>query len=233
MGDATHPGWSAILEGEVLLSAESFHNLPIKIWGTVTAVDENGQPFIVIDRYEEAYPGTRIQAWFVTQQSVTLEGKEVILLTAQDGSQFVSNQSITWGPEGSLVGNGGDMVIVEGYIIPDTNYGGYSILNELMTSMTNGETSLDGYIIQSTQPGVMDEAESVDPASVLTGHVTIENIELMYAAVTLTRCTADFVNNPEYTHFLYAQPVWRFTGHFDDGRIFEIQIQALPDEYLR
>jgi hypothetical protein len=26
--------------------------------------------------------------------------------------------------------------------------------------------------------------------------------------------------------------MWVFTGHFDDGRRFEIRVQALPDEYL-
>jgi hypothetical protein len=27
--------------------------------------------------------------------------------------------------------------------------------------------------------------------------------------------------------------VWVFTGHFDDGRIIVIQVQALPEEYLQ
>jgi hypothetical protein len=31
---------------------------------------------------------------------------------------------------------------------------------------------------------------------------------------------------------LYVQPMWVFTGHFDDGRRFIIQVQALPSEYL-
>jgi hypothetical protein len=30
-----------------------------------------------------------------------------------------------------------------------------------------------------------------------------------------------------------VQPVWRFTGSFEDGRTFEIQIQAIAEEYLR
>jgi hypothetical protein len=33
--------------------------------------------------------------------------------------------------------------------------------------------------------------------------------------------------------FLTVQPVWVFTGHFDDGRIIVIQVQALPEEYLQ
>jgi hypothetical protein len=32
--------------------------------------------------------------------------------------------------------------------------------------------------------------------------------------------------------WLYVQPIWRFSGVFEDGRPFEVQVQALPDEYL-
>jgi hypothetical protein len=32
---------------------------------------------------------------------------------------------------------------------------------------------------------------------------------------------------------LYVQPMWVFNGHFDDGRRVIIQVQALPDEYLK
>lgn len=231
-GDENHAGWTATLHGDMLTGTEALQNLPIKIWGTVTALDANGLPVITVARYEEAYPGTRIQAWLVSQQVVTLEGQDVVVMTAQDGTQFVSSTSIQFGPEGSLIGNAGDTAIIEGYILPDQTFSGYPVLTELMGSVAGG-TTLDNYEIQSNRIGVQDESTFPDPAASLTGHVTIENVELMYAAATLTRCTPEISNNPDYQYSLYAQPVWRFTGHFDDGRLFEVQIQALPDEYLR
>lgn len=232
MGDENNPGWSATLEGEALAGTERLQNLPIHIWGAVSRLDEYGNPIIAVDRYEEAYPGTQIQAWIVTQQVITLEGQEVILLTAQDGSLFVANQSILLGADGGMMGTEGEALLIEGYLIPDKTFGGYPVINELMGSTANGVTSLEDYIIRSALIDVQD-ASMTNPAATLTGHITIENIELMYTAVTLTRCSPDFINNPEYAPFLYAQPIWRFTGHFEDGRLFEIQIQALPDEYLR
>ncbi len=40
------------------------------------------------------------------------------------------------------------------------------------------------------------------------------------------------VNDPAQAPWLYVQPIWRFTGTFEDGRPFEVQVQALQDEYL-
>jgi len=39
---------------------------------------------IEVDRFEEVYPGLRIQAWLGTWKPVTLEGKQVLLFTARD-----------------------------------------------------------------------------------------------------------------------------------------------------
>jgi hypothetical protein len=32
---------------------------------------------------------------------------------------------------------------------------------------------------------------------------------------------------------MYVQPVWRFRGSLDDGKTFEIQVQALEEGYLK
>ncbi len=32
---------------------------------------------------------------------------------------------------------------------------------------------------------------------------------------------------------VYIQPVWRFSGHYEDGSIFDIRVQALTDGYLK
>jgi hypothetical protein len=68
---------------------------------------------------------------------------------------------------------------------------------------------------------------------VLEGTVTIDNIELAYDAVNLDRCQASAASDPNMVPWLYVQPMWVFNGHFDDGRRFIAQVQALPDEYMK
>lgn len=233
-GDETHPGWTATLVGNAIAGTESLQNLPIKVWGTVTSIGADRQAVITVERYEEAYPGTVIQAWLGTEQAITLEGKDVLLFTTLDGVSYVLNSSIQLGVEMSWVGVPGDRLVLEGYSLPDNNFGGYPVMTELSMSIENNRTDLTDYIIQSNRLGIHDEADNyVDPGLTLTGHITIETVELMYSAASLETCTPEFINNPDYVQWLYAQPVWRFTGHFNDGRLFEVQIQALPDEYLR
>ncbi len=235
-GDETTEGWTATLEGEALAGTVELMNLPIKVWGTVAALDATGQAVITVERYEEAYPGTRIEAWLGTQQLVTLEGREVVILTAQDGNPYVLNDSIEWGADGGLMGLPGDTVLIEGYVLADKTFGGYPVIHMLSGSPETGRTSLDDYVIQANQPSINDDREYPeypDPALTAAGHVTIENVELMYSASTLTDCYQLFLTNPDFSPFLYVQPIWRFSGHFEDGRLFEVQVQALPDEYLR
>jgi hypothetical protein len=66
----------------------------------------------------------------------------------------------------------------------------------------------------------------------VTGLVTIEKIELAYDSIATDRCPPGASNNPLLAQFLVVQPVWVFSGHTEDGRLFEVVIQALPDEYL-
>jgi hypothetical protein len=228
-GDETHPRWFGQITGETLTGIEPLQNLPIKIWGTVSTINENNVPILTVDRYEEVYPGASIQAWQGTEQIVTLEGQEVIVFTSQDGEQFVDYHSID--QEDFLFGQAGMAILLEGYLIPDQTFAGYPVINKIMGGPLDEQTTLENYPLQSNQ--IIDLEYSPDPAQFLTGHVTIENVELMYAAATLTQCNPLVSNDPAYAYTLVAQPVWRFTGHFDDGRIFEVQIQALPDEYLR
>jgi hypothetical protein len=70
-------------------------------------------------------------------------------------------------------------------------------------------------------------------AAALQGIGTVTKVELAYAAATLQQCGGiQHVNDPAQAPWLYVQPIWRFTGTFEDGRPFEVQVQALPDEYL-
>ena len=81
----------------------------MKVWGKVDGVDAGGSPIIQIERYEEVYPGLRPQTWQGTWQAVTLEGKEVLLLTTEDGQQYVLSGSLQYGKD-AAVGREGDSV---------------------------------------------------------------------------------------------------------------------------
>ncbi|GAB4580380.1 MAG: hypothetical protein Fur0022_31200 [Anaerolineales bacterium] len=233
-GDETTPGWQAMLEGAIELEVAELNQLPIKLWGTVDRLDVNGLPIIRVTQVEEAYPGLRIQAWLGTTQAITLEEKEVMLFTTIDGVSYVLNSSIQWGADMSGVGLPGDRLLLEGYILPGHTFGGYPVIYERSMEIANERTDLDGYTIQSNRISVQDDTLSPEISGLtLTGHVTIEQVELVYSTISLETCSPAILNAPGFESFLYVQPIWRFTGHFDDGRIFEIQIQALPDEYLR
>jgi hypothetical protein len=90
-------------------------------------------------------------------------------------------------------------------------------------------------VVSSAEPYFWDHTQDLgsDPGSILEGHATVENIELAYFAISLDRCTASDESDPTLAPWLYVQPVWVFSGTFDDGRRFEIRVQALPDEYLK
>jgi hypothetical protein len=53
--------------------------------------------------------------------------------------------------------------------------------------------------------------------------MTIEKIELAY-----------FAHDQRWQNYepAYLQPVWRFSGHYEDGSEFEILVQALKPEFL-
>jgi hypothetical protein len=221
-------GWGYSLIGENLSGIEQFQNLPIRVWGQVDHL-ENGMIYINVDRFEPVYPGTQIQAWSGTEQIVSADGQDVILFTTSGGEKYVINSSLVWGAESNVIGYLGDLIEIEGYIIPDNLVGEYSVLKDLA-----GSYPPDG-VIDSTQVSVWDHSQdpSSNPGAVLQGNVTIDTIELAYEAINLDRCQAAAAEDPNMAAWLYVQPMWVFNGHFEDGRRFIAQVQALPDKYLK
>jgi hypothetical protein len=134
-----------------------------------------------------------------------------------------------WGAEGNIIGRLGDLIEIEGYIIPDQQVGGYLVLKD-----TAGSTQPDG-VADSAQVSVWDHSQdpSSNPGAVLQGKVSIDNVELVYDAINLDRCQASAADDPNMAPWLFVQPMWVFNGHFEDGRRFIVQVQALSDEYLK
>jgi hypothetical protein len=224
--------WGARLEGPQTGGMQNLYTLPVTVWGKVTGFDEEGLPIIEVERFEETYPGLRVQAWLGTWQAVKLEGAQVLLFTPQDGTSYVLERSIDYGPE-SAIGRPGERVIIEGLAIPGKSFGGYPVIDELGGSMGGDLKDLSGYVITSNQPRTMEPPPGRSGEDLFQGKATVEQVELIYAAASLQNCGDLEMTDPQGAPWLYVQPVWRFTGHLEDGRLFEIQIQALTEEYLR
>jgi len=220
--------WGYSLIGENISGIEQYQNLPIRLWGQVDHL-ENGMIYLNVDRYEPVYPGIQIQAWSGTEQIVSVGGQDVVLFTTSGGEQYVINSSLDWGAESSVIGYLGDLIEIEGFVIPDKLVGGYSVLKDLA-----GAYPPDG-VVDSAQVSVWDHTQdaSSNPGAVLQGNVTMDQFELAYDAINLDRCQASASEDPNMAPWLYVQPIWVFNGQFDDGRRLIVQVQALPDEYLR
>jgi hypothetical protein len=210
--------------------------LPVRIWGSVSGTGSDGWPEIQVERFEEVYPGLRFQAWAGTWEPTTLEGKEVLLFTTLDGEQFVLSSSIDYGTS-AATGLQGERVIIEGLAFPEKAFGGYPVITEhASTVMTDELADLSGYEIISNRPGIFDETFSeAAQSAALQGLARVEKVELVYATASLANCRGMGLteSDPVLAPWLIVQPVWRFTGSFEDGRTFEIQVQALVEDYLR
>jgi hypothetical protein len=228
--------WAAHLSGEGAQGLVDFNNLPIRVWGHVSGEGSDGWPEIEIDHFEEVYPGLRFQAWLGTWQPVTLEGKVVLLFTTLKDEQFVLGSSIDYGTS-AAAGLQGDRVVIEGLAIPGQTFGGYPVITEFGSAVMSGDQAdLSDYEITSNQPSVFDENFSeAGRAAQLQGLGKVEKVELVYATASLAGCRGMSLteSDPQLAPWLTVQPVWRFTGSFEDGRTFEIQIQALDEAYLK
>jgi hypothetical protein len=216
------------LEGAVLGNMLTQNN-PVRIWGQVDRYEpETSTVVIDVNKFEPVYPGLQIQQWAGTEEIANIEGRDVILFTTTDGQIYVTSSSLMWPAKDMLIGLPGDLIGIEGYVLPDQLYGGYAIIKEL-----GGEVPPDN-VIQSAQPTIIDATMmgGDNQEQYLVGQVIIEKIELAYKSISMQRCTSDFANYPDADQFLIVQPVWVFTGTFEDGRQFQLQVQALPDEYL-
>ncbi len=221
--------WGYSLIGSSLAGIDQFNNLPITIWGQVDHID-NHIVYINVARFESVYPGEQIQVWTGTEQILTLDGQQVVLFTTSAGESYVLKSSVDYPPaDANIIGRLGDLIEIEGYVISDKQVGGYPLIKD-----TAGTTQPDG-IADSAQISVWDHSQdpSSNPGAVLQGTVTIDNVELAYDATNLDRCQASAGSDPNLAPWLYVQPMWVFTGHFEDGRRFIAQVQALPDEYLQ
>ena len=215
-------GLYARLSGAGLEALAGLNRLPVKVWGEVRQ-EADGAVTVAVERWEEAYPGLALQAWLGTMEPATLEGQEAVLFTDQDGQQYALFSPIGL-PETIVTGQSGDSLIVEGFVDPDKAFSGHPVLFYFSASPSGGRQNLDGYTLDSAAPiELQGRPQPSTPAQ-----ATVESIELVYHVADNRGLPPGDIAQPAY-----AQPVWRFTGHYDDGREFEILVQALDNAYLK
>lgn len=218
-------GLSLMLFGN-LQGLEAYNQYPIRIWGTLE--DNTQQPYRCnVERYELTYPGLQPQTWIGTEQAATVEGKQVLLFTDQDGKQYVLKSSIDYDPD-NLLGAAGDLIEITGFVYPDSNFGGYAVIREVSAgNVRDLNSSAPDQAGEGNNPfeiPIISEPGPIQGSDV----ATIENIELVYYTADL-RFLPGVENNPPF----YIQPVWRFSGHYQNGTAFEILVQALAEQYLK
>lgn len=221
--DAGHPyGWYATLEGAGIAGLEAFGDLPVRIWGTFE-VKEDLSYAISVERYEEAYPGLRLQAWKGTQEVVILENQPYVQLTDENGEVYIINNTQENNTPDSLqaqIGPAGTVTVIVGYAYPDRKIGGHTVIETVIQEPAGIFEELDDYVSDFQRTRSIDE-DDMGPS---TEGLIIEKVELVYYLET----------DPfDETASCYAQPVWVFSGHYESGEPFATYIQAITDEYLK
>jgi hypothetical protein len=210
------PDWSALLEGPALEGIQEYQNMPVKVWGTYATKGE--EIILTVDRYEPVWPNVHITAWFGKVSERLVEGKNVFILTDDQDQDWVLENTILYPMSLTDMGwDPGTELVVEGYPSPEVaTFGGLPVLHELSTGLVTQDRQ--AYQTQLNQP----EEIVVPPAPPdhIPAGAIVEQVELAYYG----------------QHFQGAmlpddasgkmQPIWRFTGHMQDGRVFEILVPA-------
>lgn len=216
------PGWNILLTGDGMAGIEQLDRLWVRLWGTYT--DEDGQPTIQVERYEQADPHQQYQAWLGKSEMTQVQGQNVALFTARDGQQYILASSLRQPDMLQPYLSPDAQMIVEGVLHPET-FGGFPVIEEaIFQSASSAQTSLEDYQL-TPRPEV---SQAPGEFSLLPAKAYISKVELVYyfSLAPLSALAGD-------PALRFVQPVWRFSGYTDDGSIFEIFIQAVDDSHIQ
>jgi hypothetical protein len=206
---------------------DTFHYLPLRIWGQVTAMTNQGLE-VEVERYEEIYEGVRLHSWIGTEEVVTVDNQEFVLFTTTEGQQYALMNSTP----SQLVGNPGDLLIIDGYSPTGNTFAGYPTIEDLSTGVASAESDLGTHVNVMATPGVGLRPD-VDTQSNMAYPVNADDIELVELAYLASDFTHGWPPPPADCICRIVQPVWRFAGRTADGEVFSVMVQALTDEYLK
>ena len=215
------------LLGNNLDPLKDMENRPIALWGTFT-VDKDGLISINVEKFENLYPDLQFQILNGTQESTEVNGEQLVLFTT-GGVTYVQMDSGGVNPDTNYFQDAGE-VLVETLQVPDESYAGYPTLRVFnigpSTNPATGEKidlPRSAYSNEPLPDPYGNANEYIPPDMV------IDKVELIYL-VTAPR-------NPDGTPDIsqttnYLQPAWHFTGHYANGGVVDILVQALKPEYL-
>jgi hypothetical protein len=212
------------MEGPSLSELDAYNGLPILVTGKI---DKTGK--LIVDSYKIPYPDLHFQILNGAEKAEQLGGQTVVVFTAQDGKSYVEFLVTNDIPnDQSFAGVQGDLIQQEVLILPDESFGGLPVAHVYQRA-----------IVQANGPELQVQANQMqvftpnnDPSAPIDftqPNLTIDQVELVY-----------FVSNPYYQvndpnydrRSPYIQPAWHFQGHYDDGSVFDVLIQALKQEFL-
>ena len=215
-----------MLQGEGLEVLQANHNRPVDMWGTVTGFNEQlGMAVVDVDRFAVPFPDLQFQVLRGTQQTLQVDGQPGILFITTEGQSYLQLMP-GGGLDGMLIGNEGDEVLLEALIVPDETFAGYATVHDFSASMAVNPKNGQAMNLQITadQPYVTDAPQPQVQETVEVPTAVIDNVELVH-----------LIPYPSYAlpdSDFYIQPMWHFTGHYSQGDVFEVFVQALRPEFL-
>jgi hypothetical protein len=218
----TGQGWYAELSGSQLEALSKFDRQWVRVWGQY---GDNEWPVINVERFEVVDPSRTVQAWLGQVVTETIESQVVNVLITPDQQHLVIASSVHW-PDAYLYSpyEPGRQVIFEGVLRSET-LGGYPVMEDInwvSNDTVDQMTSASEY----TLPMRPEVYPYVPPPPLLPGKAIVDQVELAYS-VTYTYVEAT------NTTLQFVQPVWRFTGHTEDGTRFVILMQAVDPQYIQ
>lgn len=214
------------LQGDNLEPLQNLVNRPVKIWGDISYSD-TGTMFLDVKQFEEIYPGLQFQILQGKEALTEINGKPVALFTT-NGTTYVMLSEVGAYQDISYKGDFPEDINIEALIVPGETYEGMPALR--VFSMANAKDPNTGEAIE-LEPFAGEIQSSPDPFGNSDVYVEpdfiVDYIQLEY-----------YVTDPKMlydaptTDTLYIQPVWHFSGHYTNGTVSDILVQALKQEYL-
>jgi LysM repeat protein len=205
---------------------QAYQNKVLKITGTLDHIDDNFNPVIKVDQFQDPYPNAQFEILRGTQYISQVNGQDVTIFITNDGRTFAELNpygEVFAAMFGDIHGKESQLEVL---ILPDEYVGDYPALR-VFSGLPVTDTQEELQITANQIPIIEESLNINNQESYTPPALTLEKVELMY-----------FVTNPHWQvdHLdggtLYLQPVWRFYGHFDSGGEFEVLVQAFKQEYL-
>lgn len=218
------------LRGDNLEPLKEFVNRPVTISGSIS-VDDAGNLFLDVEKYQPLYPGLQFQILKGTQKSTEINGTPVLLFTT-NGTTYVVLSSTGLYPDLNYDMGFPEEINLEALIIPGETYGGYPALR-----VFNSAPAVNPITNEPIE--LIPMADRLEPMPDPYGNadkyvqpdMIIDTVELVYyvmdpKAQPLNESLQPFPDNS------YIQPAWHFHGRYSNNQEVDILVQALKLEFL-